>query len=211
MIRLNAIVWSIWGALLALSACQPPSNSKLPILGERIVENGDTIFHTVPEFSFTDQTGAEVTNKSFENKAYVVDFFFISCPTICPVVKKQMLRVYDHFSNEDRLMFLSHTIDPKRDTVEALKTYANNLDVKADRWKFVTGQKDDIYDIADDYFSIAIENPDAPGGFDHSGRLILVDPGGRIRSFCNGTDPEDVDRFIQDIETLMLELNQTNI
>lgn len=108
-------------------------------------------------------------------------------------------------------MFLSHTIDPKRDTVEALKIYADNLDVKASRWKFVTGQKDDIYDIADDYFSIAIENPDAPGGFDHSGRLILVDPGGRIRSFCNGTDPEDVDRFIQDIETLMLELNQTDI
>lgn len=179
---------------------------QLPILGERIIENGDTIYHTVPDFQFVDQTGQAVSNSTFEGKAYVVDFFFISCPTICPKVKKQMLRIYDHFEGQDMLMFLSHSIDPKRDTVGALRVYAENLGADPSRWKFVTGEKEAIYGIADDYFSIAIENPDAPGGFDHSGRLILVDPERHIRSFCNGTDPDDVDRFVKDIENLLTRL-----
>lgn len=175
----------------------------LPKLGERYFEGGDTIYHKVPDFEFTDQLGRSVTPATFEGKAYIVDFFFISCPTICPKVKKQMLRVYNHFDSEAPLYFLSHTIDPKRDTVEALKQYASNLEIDHDRWRFVTGEKDSIYKIANDYFSVAIENPDAPGGFDHSGRLILVDKDKHIRSFCNGTEPEDVDRFMVDIENLL--------
>ena len=189
-------------ALGILQACQQ-TDQPLPILGERDIVNGDTIYHSVPDFSFTDQTGQEVNNATFENKVYIVDFFFISCPTICPKVKKQMLRIYNHFPAETPLMFLSHSIDPKRDTVAALKKYADNLGIDASRWKLVTGVKDSIYEIADDYFSVAIENPDAPGGFDHSGRLILVDPERHVRSFCNGTDPEDVDRFIKDVEKLL--------
>lgn len=183
--------------------CQDMSEQSLPILGEREIRDGDTVFHTVPDFSFTDQLGREVNNATFEGAAYIVDFFFISCPTICPKVKKQMLRIYNHFPPEAPLMFLSHSIDPKRDTVGALKVYADNLGIDHDRWRLVTGIKDSIYNIADDYFSIAIENPDAPGGFDHSGRLILVDRDRHVRSFCNGTDPEDVDRFIKDVEKLL--------
>lgn len=192
-------------SIIYLQACDPASDRTLPILGERIFENGDTIYHTVPDFEFTDQLGQTVTNEYFSDKAYIVDFFFISCPTICPVVKKQMLRIYEHFSEENRILYLSHTIDPKRDTVGALKIYADNLGIDHTKWKFVTGEKDSIYEIADDYFSIAIENPDAPGGFDHSGRLILVDENRHIRSFCNGTDPDDVDRFMKDVEKLLKE------
>lgn len=199
------IYFSLISSIIYLQSCDPALDRPLPILGERIFENGDTIYHTVPDFEFTDQLGQTVNNEYFSGKAYVVDFFFISCPTICPVVKKQMLRIYDHFSAEDRIRYLSHTIDPKRDTVGALKVYADNLGIDHTKWKFVTGPKDSIYDIADDYFSIAIENPDAPGGFDHSGRLILVDENRHIRSFCNGTDPEDVDRFIKDVEKLLTE------
>lgn len=189
-------------AMLVLG-CQDMSEQSLPILGEREIRDGDTVFHTVPDFSFKDQLGREVNNATFEGQAYIVDFFFISCPTICPKVKKQMLRIYNHFPPEVPLMFLSHSIDPKRDTVGALKVYADNLGIDHDRWRLVTGIKDSIYNIADDYFSIAIENPDAPGGFDHSGRLILVDRDRHVRSFCNGTDPEDVDRFIKDVEKLL--------
>ncbi len=185
------------------TACQPES---LPILGRRQLVDGDTIYHTVPDFSFVDQDSQIVTNETFAGKAYVVDFFFISCPTICPKVKKQMLRIYERFEGEDQLLFLSHSIDPKRDTVARLKNYAENLGIESSRWHLVTGDKDSIYEIADDYFSIAIEDPNAPGGFDHSGRLILVDPDRHIRSFCNGTDPEDVDRFMEDIELLLQEL-----
>lgn len=192
-------------SIIYFQACDPASDRPLPILGERIFENGDTIYHTVPDFEFTDQLAQTVTNEYFSDKAYIVDFFFISCPTICPVVKKQMLRIYEHFSEEDRILYLSHTIDPKRDTAGALKIYADNLGIDHTKWKFVTGEKDSIYDIADDYFSIAIENPDAPGGFDHSGRLILVDKNRHVRSFCNGTDPDDVDRFMKDVEKLLKE------
>ena len=198
------IAYSLSTLLIILSflACQR-EKAPLPILGNTEVQNGDTIYHTIPDFSFVNQDSQQVTNETFAGKAYVVDFFFISCPTICPVVKKQMLRIYERFEDEDRLMFLSHTIDPKRDTVERLKTYAQNLGVSSEKWHFVTGDKDSLYAIADDYFSIAIEDPDAPGGFNHSGRLILVDRNRRVRSFCNGTDPEDVNEFMEDIELLL--------
>lgn len=196
-------VAALLATVILSTACEPES---LPILGKREVVNGDTVYHAIPDFRFVDQDSQEVTNATFAGKAYVVDFFFISCPTICPKVKKQMLRIYEQYQDEDRLAFLSHTIDPKRDTVARLNLYATNLGVSSERWHLVTGDKDSIYGIADDYFSIAIEDPTAPGGFDHSGRLILVDANRHIRSFCDGTDPEDVDRFMKDIDLLLKEM-----
>lgn len=194
-------------SVIVLSSCaNPVDNDVLPILGNRDVVDGDTVYHTIPDFSFLNQDGQVVNNATFEGKAYVVDFFFISCPTICPKVTKQMKRIHDQFAEEDRLLLLAHTIDPVRDTVGRLKSYAENLGVGSSKWHFVTGDKDALYAIADDYFSIAIENPDAPGGFDHSGRIILVDPQRRVRSFCDGTDPESVDKFMKDIEVLLAEM-----
>ncbi len=178
----------------------------LPILGNRdIAENGDTIYPTIPDFAFINQNGDTVTNADFEGKAYVADFFFIHCPTICPKVTQQMLRVNDKFADDDNLMLLAHTVDPKRDDVAALKSYADKLDAKTPKWHFVTGDKDELHGIADDYFSVAIENPDAPGGFDHSGRLILVDKNRHVRAFANGTDPDEVTQFIEDIKVLLAE------
>lgn len=176
---------------------------ELPILGRRDIVDGDTIYHKIPEFSFINQDSQMVNNASFAGKAYVVDFFFISCPTICPKVKKQMLRVHEAFKDNSQIALLSHTIDVKRDTVERLNNYARNLGVSAPKWHFVTGDEDEIYQIADDYFSIAVKDPSAPGGFDHSGRLILVDENRYVRSFCDGTDPGSVDQFIEDIKTLL--------
>ncbi|MEY2949659.1 MAG: SCO family protein [Saprospiraceae bacterium] len=185
-----------------LYACQM-EQEQLPILGEKLIEGTDTLYHTIPEFSFINQEGQEVTLATFEDKIYVVDFFFVSCPTICPVVKAQMLRVLEAYQDEDRLVFLSHTIDPKRDTVERLKKYADNLGVGAPKWHFVTGDKEKLHGIASSYFSIAYEDATAPGGFDHSGRLILIDQNKRIRSYCDGTDPKSVDQFIKDIGILL--------
>ncbi len=190
--------------LVAISACiYQPKADKLPILGERDIVNGDTAFHTVPDFSFINQDSQIVTNATFKDKAYVVDFFFTSCPTICPKLTREMLRLHDHFKAEDRLLLLAHSIDTRHDSVPVLKKYAENLEVTSDKWHFITGDKDEIFEIADDYFSVAIDNPDAPGGFDHSGRLILVDKNRYIRAFCDGTDPKDVDRFILDIQKLL--------
>ena len=189
-------------AILA-TACEPMQPDTLPILGERDFVNGDTIYHTIPDFAFIDQDSQLVTNETFAGKVYVADFFFIHCPTICPKTAREMKKIHDHFIDDDRVMLLAHSIDPQRDTVGALKRYARNLHANTQKWHFVTGDKDAIYEIADDYFSIAMEDPDAPGGFDHSGRLILVDSNRHVRSFCNGTDPKDVDRFIKDIERLL--------
>jgi protein SCO1/2 len=198
-------------ALAVFASCESPTDSvqegPLPILGEKDIVDGDTIYHTIPDFAFINQDSQLVSNETFAGQAYVVDFFFISCPTICPTVTKQMKRIHDRFLDEEKLSLLAHTIDPKRDTVGRLKAYAEGLGVSSDKWHFVTGVQDSIYAIADDYFSIAIENPDAPGGFDHSGRIILVDPKRQVRSFCNGTDPSSVDRFIEDIDLLLEELN----
>lgn len=193
----------------ALVSCLQPgvdSSKTLPILGERQVVDGDTVYHKIPDFSFVNQDSQVVNNETFAGKIYVADFFFVSCPTICPTVTKQMLRIHDRFAEDDRLLLLAHSIDTKRDTVERLANYARNLGVTSDKWHFVTGDKDEILEIADDYFSIAIEDPDAPGGFDHSGRLILVDEDRHVRSFCNGTDPESVDRFMEDIDKLLAEM-----
>jgi protein SCO1/2 len=160
----------------------------------------------IPAFRFTNQNGQSIDNQTFKDKIYVADFFFTSCPTICPKVKAQMKRIYDRFANEPRLALLSHTIDPKRDSVGRLKTYSEKLGVTdATRWQFVTGNKDSIYNLARYYNSIAVEDATAPGGFDHSGYIVLVDKKRQIRSIARGTEAAEVDRFMRDIEILLAE------
>ncbi len=181
------------------------STKVLPILGEREFVNGDTVYHKIPSFQFINQDSIIVTEKTFDNKAYIVDYFFTSCPTICPKVKAQTLRIEERFKTEDRLNFLSVSIDTKYDKVPKLKSFSEKLDVDTKKWHFVTGEKEFIYDIAESFFHIAVENPDAPGGYDHDGRLILVDKNKHIRAFCDGTDPESVDKFMDNIEILLNE------
>ncbi|MFN7325409.1 MAG: SCO family protein [Chitinophagales bacterium] len=203
---MNRILAFVITAAVTLASCQSEKKGPLPILGNRdVTPTGDTIYPTVREFSFINQDSQLVNNATFSGKAYVVDFFFIHCPTICPKVKAQAKRVYDRFANEPNLLLLSHSIDTKNDTVAALHQYAKKLGIDSKRWHLVTGDHDAIYSIADDYFSVAQENPDAPGGFDHSGRLILVDKNRHVRAFCDGTDPGSVDKFMEDIERLLEE------
>lgn len=203
---MNRILAIVITAVVAFASCQSEKKGPLPILGNRdVTPSGDTIYPTVRAFSFINQDSQLVNNATFAGKAYVVDFFFIHCPTICPKVKAQAKRVYDRFADEPNLLLLSHSIDTKNDTVAALHQYAKKLGIDSKRWHLVTGDHDAIYSIADDYFSVAQENPDAPGGFDHSGRLILVDKNRHVRAFCDGTDPESVDQFMENIERLLEE------
>ncbi|MDH3648379.1 MAG: SCO family protein [Saprospiraceae bacterium] len=188
--------------ILLLTSCQPRANH-LPILGEKELINGDTNYYSIPPFSFIDQDSQYVSQSSLRGKIYVADFFFTSCPTICPKVKAQMLRVNDKFSSESQVAFLSHSIDYRRDSVPVLARYAQKLGITSDKWHLVQLSKEQIESVANQYFNIAFEDETAPGGFDHSGRLILVDRQGRIRSYCDGTDQEDVDRFMEDIQLLL--------
>lgn len=102
-------------------------------------------------------------------------------------------------------MMLSHSIDVRNDTVSALLAHARKLGIDSKKWHLVTGDHDAIYGIADNYFSVAKEDPSAPGGFDHSGRMILVDSNRHVRSFCDGTNKESVDKFMDDIDRLLKE------
>ncbi|MEO9482215.1 MAG: SCO family protein [Ekhidna sp.] len=188
-------------------ACdQKSSTEQLPFLGNTIYEGNDTIYHTIQDFQLVDQDSSIVTNETFGDKIYVADFFFTSCPTICPKMKAQMLRVYEKFEGSDEVGILSHTIDPTYDTVALLKDYAERLGVSSDKWKFLTGDQDYIYELAENsYISLADEDGNAPGGFVHSGAFLLVDKDRRIRGFYDGTVPEQVDVLINDIERLLKE------
>jgi protein SCO1/2 len=180
------------------------SNQKpLPIFGEREVIGSDTLYHTIANFNFIDQDSTVVTNQTFHNKIYVADFFFTSCRTICPIMKTQMLRVYEATKEMEDVAILSHTIDPEFDTVALLHDFAARLDVDSKRWHFVTGVKDSIYKIAQtSYFATALEDKTEPDGFIHSGAFLLIDKKRRIRGKYDGTKEEDVNRLIVDIKRL---------
>jgi protein SCO1 len=191
---------------LIFSACNNEKEKPLPIFGERDIVGTDTIYHTIADFKFIDQDSAEVTNNTFKDKIYVADFFFTSCRTICPKMKTQMLRVYDSVENDPDVLLLSHTIDPDYDTVGLLHDFAEKLGVKSDKWHFVTGNKEDIYKIAQtSYFATAMEDKAEPDGFIHSGAFLLIDKQKRIRGKYDGTIEADVNRLLEDIKKLKKE------
>jgi len=193
--------------LLSIACCIlfscGPKEKDLPIFGERDVVGSDTIYHTIAKFQFVDQDSALVTNETFKDKIYVADFFFTSCRTICPIMKTQMLRVYEATQEMPDVLLLSHTIDPEYDTVALLHDFAERLEVESKRWHFVTGAKDSIYRIAQtSYFATAMEDKTEPDGFIHSGAFLLIDKKGRIRGKYDGTKEEEVNRLIVDIKRL---------
>ncbi len=210
MRRIKSLVWVI----VALGCSDVQKGYELKVYGrseivER-VENGETVYdtipHTISSFQFVNQDSAIVTNETFEDKVYVADFFFTSCPTICPIMKQQMLRIYEAYEDNPEVALLSHTIDPEYDTVALLKNYAEALAVSSEKWHFVTGDQDEIYDLGEkSYMSVMAEDDQAPGGFIHSGAIILVDKDRRIRSVLDGTKPEQVDIMISDIDRLLKE------
>ncbi|MFD0999797.1 SCO family protein [Ohtaekwangia kribbensis] len=191
---------------LLFASCTEKKEAALPIFGEKEVQGGDTIYHTIADFKFVDQDSAFVTNETFKDKIYVADFFFTSCRTICPIMKTQMLRVYDSIQNEPDVLLLSHSIDPEYDTVGLLHDYAERLGVKSNKWHFVTGSKEDIYKIAQtSYFATAMEDKSEPDGFIHSGAFLLIDKDKRIRGKYDGTKEEDVNRLLAEIQRLKKE------
>lgn len=179
---------------------------RLPIFGQREVVGTDTIYHTIADFEFVDQDSTLVTDETFKDQIYVADFFFTSCRTICPIMKTQMLRVYEATAAMPDVKLLSHTIDPEYDTVALLHDFANRLGVSSDRWHFVTGIKDSIYKIAQtSYFATAMEDKSEPDGFIHSGAFLLIDKERRIRGKYDGTKEEEVNRLIADIKRVRKE------
>ena len=181
----------------------------------------------VPDFSFVDQHGKTITNNDYLGKVYVVEFFFTTCPTICPKMNANLVQIQNAFKDYDNFGVASFTINPEHDTVEVLKAYAEKYEVTNPNWHLMTGNKEAIYELANQGFNIyAGENPEAEGGFEHSGNFALIDKNGFIRSrkddfgnpmiFYNGIvsesqkvddegHQEEISKLIQDIEILLNE------
>lgn len=198
--------------LLVLAGCQ--SNDKLPILGNREAVTKqidgktvvDTVYKTIPDFRFASQYGDTITAQNTNGKIYVADFFFTTCPTICPKMKVQLKRVYAKYKGNPEVMLLSHSIDPNHDTVPVLKEFAEALGVTGRQWLFLTGDREKIYDIAENaYLVTAKADSSAAGGVVHSGAFVLVDKDKRIRGIYDGTTEDGVDRLMTDMGKLLAE------
>jgi protein SCO1/2 len=201
-------------ATLIFQSCNNSSDRKLPILGEREpVERTvdgklliDTIYQTVPPFSYLNQDSIPVTNKDFDNKIYVTDFFFTSCNTICPIMHRNMLNVYTKFKDNPKVKFLSHSIDVKYDLPSRLKTYATKLGITGNQWEFVHGSRDSIFGIAaKSYLVSAFEDSTDPQGLVHQGWFILVDTKKQLRGAYDGTKEDQVKQLMKDMELLLKE------
>ncbi len=191
---------------IIFASCMKPKQD-LPIFGQREFNGKDTVYHAIAPFQFMDQDSTWITNATFKDKIYVADFFFTSCRTICPIMKTQMLRVYEKTKEMPDVLLLSHTIDPEFDTIPLLHDFADRLGVESKYWHFVTGEKDSIYKIAQtSYFATAMEAKEEPDGFIHSGAFLLIDRKGRIRGKYDGTREKDVDRLITDIVLFQKEI-----
>lgn len=182
-------------------------SQSLAIFGERTYseEIGDTVYHTISDFSFIDQEGDRITQKDFEGKIYVANFFFTHCPDICPTMMENVRFVYNKFKDAPDIRFLSHTVDPLRDSVNILKKYSHNLGAKPKQWYFVTGSKEALYMAAEyDYLLVAVTAP-IKDAFIHSDKLVLVDHKKRIRGIYNGLEFNDMRKLIDDIKALIVE------
>lgn len=179
----------------------------LEILGpKKLSETADTIYHTIPDFEFVNQYGKKVTQDDFKEKIYVADFIFTTCQTICPKMSEQMSIVQEKVKDLEDVILISHTVDPENDSVPVLLDYAMKMGAKEDKWHLVTGEKKDLYAIArDGYLVTAVQGDGGPNDFIHSEKLLLIDKGGKIRGFYDGTDAKEVSRLIDEIKVLRFE------
>ena len=160
-------------------------------------------YHKIADFSLINQNGKNITQKDYEDKIYVADFFFTTCQTICPIMTKNMHLIQKEFITDKEVMLLSHSVTPEIDTVAQLKRYAKEKNVNASKWNLVTGDKKQIYELARKSY-LAVKDDGDGGPFDmiHTENFMLVDKERQIRGFYDGTNLEEIERLINDIKTL---------
>lgn len=210
---MKKLAFVLLGAL-CFCACKFNSTKTLPIYGNRLpftkTVNGqtvtDTIYATIPAFRFVNQYGDSLGDKELAGKIYVADFFFTSCPSICPIMQRNMLAVYDAYKDTPDVKIVSFTIDPKYDTPPVLKTYAGKLGVTGNSWWFLQGNRDTVYKIAEKNYLVAVsKDSTVASGYVHQGYFVLVDKQKRVRGSYDGTDAKQVAQLIDDIKTLKTE------
>ena len=163
-------------------------------------------FHRIADFSLTNQNGKTVTQKDFKGKIYVADFFFTTCPNICIAMTDNLLKVQEKIKNNPNVVLLSHSVTPKIDSVPQLKKYAIEKGVIDKKWNLVTGGKKEIYELARrSYLAVKEDGDGGPFDMIHTENFILVDPDRRIRGFYDGTDLEEIQRLLEELEILIQE------
>lgn len=161
-------------------------------------------YHAIADFSFINQNGETITQKDYEGKIYVADFFFTTCGSICPIMTTNMIDVQKAFLNSPRVMILSHTVFPETDSVPVLKKYAIEKGVDDRKWNLVTGDKKQIYAMArKSYLAVKLGKPSELYDMVHTENFVLVDPKRRVRGFYDGTKKEEIQRLIEDINWLL--------
>jgi protein SCO1/2 len=160
-------------------------------------------YHTIADFSFTNQNGKTITQKDYEGKIYVADFFFTTCGSICPKMTNNLVEVQKAFINNPKVMLLSHTVFPETDNVSVLKKYAIKNGVIDAKWNLVTGDKKQIYTMArKSYLAVKLGKPEELYDMVHTENFVLIDSKRRVRGFYDGTKKEDIERLIEDINFL---------
>jgi protein SCO1/2 len=180
-------------------------------------EQGEMQVRKAPAFAFTDQNGETFSSEQLNGKIYVVDFFFTSCPSICPIMTANMTKIHERFAHYEGFEIISLTVDPSRDTPDMLKEYAVNRRIDSPKWHFLTGEKDSLYSVAYKFLSSAMEDDSAPGGFLHTEYFALIDKEGNMRSreddngniigVYDGTNSAHINDLIDDIKILIAEYN----
>ena len=165
-------------------------------------------YHKISDFKLTNQNGKEITQANYKDKIYVADFFFTTCQDICPVMTKNMYQLQEELKNDNQILLLSHTVIPEVDTVEQLKKYAIENNVDDSKWNLVTGDKKQIYELARKSY-LAVEDSNF-NEYDmiHTENFMLIDKEKQIRGFYDGTNSEDINRLLKDIEILKQSYNK---
>ncbi len=162
--------------------------------------------HKIADFSLINQNGKTITQKEYQNKIYVADFFFTSCQTICPIMTNNMITIQEEFKNDESIMLLSHSVTPVMDSIPVLRNYADMKGVDDSKWNITTGNKKHIYELArKSYFAVVDEGDGGAQDFIHTENFILVDKKRQIRGYYDGTDAEEMQQLIADIKLLQQE------
>ena len=182
--------------LLLAAGCQ---TKKLPIIGIEVEENGVKTHARTPDFSLYNQDSIVITQDSINDKIHIANFFFTSCPTICPKTMRSMVELEKKFGSNPTIIYLCFSIDYKRDSVQQLKSYASKLGIQNPRFHLLSMNS-----------NAQMEDESAAGGFDHSGWILLVDGEQHIRSYALGTDPKEMEKFAKDVELLLKEYQENH-
>lgn len=208
-LSINALFLS----LILLSCQETGPKRALPILGNKDVvystvdgkEVADTLYHTIREFEYFNQDSVLIKSEDLKGKVWISDFFFSTCPTICPPMTSQMKRLNSNLSDlSDHIQFLSFSIDPNKDKPSRLREYMKEHGIKASNWMFLTGDEAATHELGVNYFFVAAtDDADEPGGFAHGDIFTLVDHEGRVRGIYHGTETQAVDSLERDVRKLL--------